>query len=102
MYRGTLVAMSGEVRRSPRLLERLLAQAEASSTTKRSSGIAIKRQMQSSPVKRDGEKPNKKRREEHLVDSYVKAFTVERSLSGLLNLAVYESSGDDLELKAGW
>ena len=36
--------MSGEVRRSPRLLERMLAQAKASDTPKRSSSIA-KRQI---------------------------------------------------------
>ena len=96
---SALAGMSGEVRRSPRLLERLLTQgsAETSDTPKRSSGVA-KRQIQLSAVEKSGEKSSKKRREEDLVDSLVEAFTVDRSLSGLLNLAVYEYGGDDLEV----
>ena len=36
-------------------------------------------------------------RREDFVDSVVKAFTVDRALSGLLNVAVYEHGSDDLE-----
>ena len=35
-------------------------------------------------------------RREDFVDSVVKAFTVDRDLSGLLNVAVYEHGSDDL------
>ena len=92
---SALAGMSGEVRRSPRLLERLLTQgsAETSDTPKRSSGVA-KRQIQLSAVEKSGEKSSKKRRE----DLVNEAFTVDRSLSGLLNLAMYEYGGDDLEV----
>ena len=42
------------------------------------------------------ERSSKKRRED-LIDSVVEAFTMDRTLSGLLNVAVCEHSSDDLE-----
>ena len=87
--------MSVELRRSPRLLKRLLLEADACETPKRSSHV-FKRQIELTAEERSRERPSKKRRED-LVDSVVKAFAADGALSGLPNVAVHEHASDDLQ-----
>ena len=93
--------MSIELRRSPRLLQQKLAEANAFETPKRSSNVS-KRQIELTAEERSCERSSKKSRED-LVDSVVKAFTADCALTGLLNVAVYEHGSDDLEATSeGW
>ena len=78
--------MSLELRRSPRLSHQMLAEAAACKTCKRSSNVS-KRHIVNCSEEYSVKSPA---RREDFVNSFVKAFTVDRALSGLLNVAVYE------------
>ena len=93
--------MSIELRRSPRLLQQKLAEANAFGTPKRSSNVS-RRQIELTAEERSCEWSRMKSRED-LVDSVVKAFTADCALTGLLNVTVYEHGSDDLEATTeGW
>ena len=80
------------MRRSPRLLKRMLAQSSASDTPRRSSSTAKRR------IQVTAEERSSKKRREDFIDAVVDALTVDHTLSGLLNVAVYEHCSDDLEV----
>lgn len=89
--------MSCEVRRSPRLLERLLAQPTSSETPKRS-GNAPKRPIQLNVDEHSSDTPLKRRKKKNdFLDSAVRAVTTDEKLSDLLNLDVCQSEGDPEE-----
>ena len=79
--------MSLEVRRSPRLLERLLTQGGACETPKRSANVT-KQQIQLTAEESSHNRSIKKRRD--FVHSAVKAISTNHDLSSMLNVAVYE------------
>ncbi len=87
------MSASGGVRRSPRLLKRMLAQPAVSETPKRS-GSASKR-----PIQLLDDEPSTAKRqktEKDFVDSAIRAVTTDDHLSTVLNLAVCQN-GEDSE-----
>ena len=86
--------MSLEVRRSPRLLERLLTQGGVCETPKRSANVT-KRQIQLTAEESSHDRSIKKRRRD-FVHSAVEAVSTDDDLSSVLNVTVYEVDGEDL------
>ena len=87
------MSASGGVRRSPRLLKRMLAHPAASETPKRS-GSTSKRPIQLLDDEHSTAKRHKT--EKDFVDSAIRAVTTDEHLSSLLNVTVCQNGGDSL------
>lgn len=86
--------MLSGVRRSPKLLKRMLAQPTSSETPKRSDS-APKRPVQ--PSENECSSTKRQKTEKDFVDSAIRAVSTDEYLSGVLNLALCQSGGGSAE-----